>query len=88
MLRGSGCSIPDMMMQRTRTDTLLLPAGVHAPCCLGMHDDVCACNGVQLFCIADGLRCLQAYMAADFSLFLLPYTPDDYLFMGHHIMTR
>jgi phenylpropionate dioxygenase-like ring-hydroxylating dioxygenase large terminal subunit len=30
----------------------------------------------------------QAYMISDTCLFLLPYTPDDYLFIGHHIMTR
>ena len=27
-------------------------------------------------------------MVTDFCLFLLPYTPGDYLFIGHHIMTR
>ena len=30
----------------------------------------------------------QAYMVTDFCLFLLPYTPGDHLFIGHHIMTR
>lgn len=26
-------------------------------------------------------------MLVDFFMFLLPFTPDDYLFVGHHIMT-
>ena len=30
---------------------------------------------------------LQAYMLADTLLFLLPFTPNDVLFMGHHAMT-
>lgn len=30
---------------------------------------------------------LQAYMIVDMFMFLLPYTPGDYLFVGHHIMT-
>ena len=30
---------------------------------------------------------LQAYMAVDFFMFLIPFTPGDYLFVGHHIMT-
>lgn len=29
----------------------------------------------------------QAYMLADSLLFLLPFTPSDVLFIGHHIMT-
>jgi hypothetical protein len=34
------------------------------------------------------LRCCeQAYMLADSLLFLLPFTPSDVLFIGHHIMT-
>lgn len=28
-----------------------------------------------------------AYMIVDFFLFLLPFTPNDYLFVGHHLMT-
>ncbi|DBA88030.1 hypothetical protein WJX77_008204 [Trebouxia sp. C0004] len=28
-----------------------------------------------------------AYMVVDFFLFLLPFTPDDFLFVGHHLMT-
>ncbi|KAL3135386.1 hypothetical protein ABBQ32_007570 [Trebouxia sp. C0010 RCD-2024] len=28
-----------------------------------------------------------AYMAVDFFMFLIPFTPGDYLFVGHHIMT-
>ena len=30
---------------------------------------------------------LQAYMAVDFFMFLIPFTPGDYLFVGHHLMT-
>lgn len=30
---------------------------------------------------------LQAYMAVDFFMFLIPFTPGDYLFVGHHMMT-
>jgi len=29
----------------------------------------------------------QAYMIIDFSMFLLPFTPNDFLFVGHHLMT-
>ena len=29
----------------------------------------------------------QAYMLTDSFLFLLPFTPTDVLFIGHHIMT-
>ncbi|KAL0027117.1 hypothetical protein WJX79_007020 [Trebouxia sp. C0005] len=28
-----------------------------------------------------------AYMIVDFFLFLLPFTPNDFLFVGHHMMT-
>ncbi len=30
---------------------------------------------------------LQAYMLVDLFCFLLPFTPNDFLFVGHHIMT-
>ena len=30
---------------------------------------------------------LQAYMLVDLFCFLLPLTPHDFLFVGHHIMT-
>ena len=30
---------------------------------------------------------LQAYMLVDLFCFLLPLTPNDFLFVGHHIMT-
>ena len=30
---------------------------------------------------------MQAYMLVDMFMFLLPFTPGDYLFVGHHIMT-
>lgn len=29
----------------------------------------------------------QAYMLVDLFCFLLPFTPNDFLFVGHHIMT-
>lgn len=30
---------------------------------------------------------MQAYMLVDLFCFLLPFTPNDFLFVGHHIMT-
>lgn len=40
---------------------------------------VCAMSTAAVF--------LQAYMAVDFFMFLIPFTPGDYLFVGHHMMT-
>ena len=31
--------------------------------------------------------CMQAYMTTDFLLFLIPFTPTDFLFIAHHLMT-
>lgn len=33
------------------------------------------------------IAAMQAYMLADTLFFLLPFTPSDILFMGHHAMT-
>lgn len=39
------------------------------------------------YAASSSLVCAQAYMIVDFFMFLLPFTPGDYLFVGHHIMT-
>lgn len=33
------------------------------------------------------LQFSAAYMIVDFFMFLIPYSPTDVLFIGHHIMT-
>ncbi|DBA88032.1 TPA: hypothetical protein ACH3X1_005013 [Trebouxia sp. C0004] len=42
---------------------------------------------MQFSAVRSVVTAATAYMVVDFFLFLLPFTPDDFLFVGHHLMT-